>query len=100
MPALSTFIGVVAAACTTLSYIPQLHKCWTTGSAGDLSLYMFLVLAAGLSLWVVYGVLEQDWVIIVANGVSVTLLSVIIGFKLREMWSARAPGKGGKAAKA
>jgi MtN3 and saliva related transmembrane protein len=100
MLGLSTFIGTVAAFCTTVSYIPQLHKCWTTGSAGDLSLYMFLVLAAGLSLWVVYGILQQDWVIVIANAVSVTLLAIIIGFKVREMWTERAKGKNSKAAKA
>jgi MtN3 and saliva related transmembrane protein len=100
MPTLPTLIGIVAAVCTTVSYIPQLRKCWTTGSAADLSLYMFLVLAAGLSLWVVYGFLQKDWVIVIANVVSVTLLGVIIGFKLREMWTARAKGKSGKATQA
>ena len=34
----TTLIGLVAAFCTTVSYYPQLKKCWTTGSAEDLSL--------------------------------------------------------------
>jgi len=50
----------VAAFCTTVSYVPQLKKCWETGSAGDLSLKMFLTLAAGVAFWIVYGVLKQD----------------------------------------
>jgi MtN3 and saliva related transmembrane protein len=49
----TTTIGLVAAICTTASYYPQLRKCWETGSAGDLSLKMFLTLAAGAALWVV-----------------------------------------------
>jgi MtN3 and saliva related transmembrane protein len=51
----TTFVGLVAASCTTASYYPQLKKCWKTRSAGDLSLKMFLTLGAGVALWVVYG---------------------------------------------
>jgi hypothetical protein len=36
-----TIIGLFAAFCTTISYFPQLKKCWQTGSAGDLSLKTF-----------------------------------------------------------
>jgi MtN3 and saliva related transmembrane protein len=49
----TTLIGILAAVCTTASYIPQLKKCWETGSAGDLSLKMFSILAVGIALWVV-----------------------------------------------
>jgi MtN3 and saliva related transmembrane protein len=79
-----TLIGLVAAFCTTASYYPQLKKCWETGSAGDLSLKMFLTLAAGVALWVVYGFLKSDVVIIIANVVSLALLLGILYFKLRE----------------
>jgi MtN3 and saliva related transmembrane protein len=79
-----TAVGGMAALCTTVSYFPQLKKCWQTGQARDLSLRMFLVLAAGVALWVVYGVLKSDAVIVGANGVSLVLLSGILYFKLRE----------------
>ena len=82
---LTTIVGVIAAICTTVSYYPQLKKCWETHSAGDLSLTMFSVLAAGVALWVVYGVLKSDLVIILANVVSLLLLSGILYFKLKEM---------------
>ena len=48
MPYLETLIGAAAALCTTVSYIPQLRKCWETGETGDLSLKMLLLLASGL----------------------------------------------------
>jgi MtN3 and saliva related transmembrane protein len=44
---------------------------------------MFLILGAGLSLWVVYGVLRSDWVIVGANTISVAMLSIIVYFRLR-----------------
>jgi MtN3 and saliva related transmembrane protein len=91
-------IGLIAAFCTTVSYIPQLYKCWARKSASDLSLYMLLVLATGLGLWIVYGVVQGDWVIIAANSAGLTLLAMIISFKIREMISARRHGRsGGKA---
>jgi uncharacterized membrane protein/uncharacterized protein with PQ loop repeat len=80
----STLIGLVAAFCTTISYFPQLKKCWDTGSAGDLSFRMFSILAAGIALWVAYGWLQADPVIIIANTVSLMLLMGILWFKLRE----------------
>jgi MtN3 and saliva related transmembrane protein len=70
-----SLIGATAAFCTTVSYIPQLKKVWTTGETGDLSLKMLLLLAMGLALWTVYGLIRGDFVIIVANAVSLTLLA-------------------------
>jgi MtN3 and saliva related transmembrane protein len=81
---LVTLIGLVAALCTTVSYIPQLKKIWVTGETEDISLKMFLILAAGIALWIVYGVLQRDAVIILANSVSLAFLCAILFFKLRE----------------
>jgi MtN3 and saliva related transmembrane protein len=78
-----SLIGAAAAFCTTISYVPQLKKCWTTGQADDLSLRMLLLLAMGLSLWIAYGVLRSDLVIVAANAVSLTLLTCILCCKLR-----------------
>jgi MtN3 and saliva related transmembrane protein len=89
---IETIIGFIAALCTTASYFPQLKKCWMTKSAGDLSLKTFLVLAVGVGLWAVYGIMRADWIIILANGVSLCALLGILYFKIREDWSAnRAP---------
>jgi MtN3 and saliva related transmembrane protein len=81
---IESLIGTAAAFCTTVSYVPQLKKVWTTGETRDLSLRMLLILAAGLALWIVYGLLRGDVVIIAANVISLSLLSCIIYFKLRK----------------
>ena len=91
MASIETLIGFVAAFCTTVSYVPQVRKCWRTGSAGDLSIKMLGILATGISLWVVYGVLKGDIVIIAANGVSLLLLAFLLVFKVRETRRARQP---------
>lgn len=82
---LTTITGTLAACCTTVSYIPQLKKCWETGEAGDLSLGMFLTLFAGIALWVVYGILRSDAVVMIANAISLCFLAGILAFKIREM---------------
>ena len=75
-----TVIGGIAAVCTTLSSVPQLKKCWETGSAGDLSLRMLLLHSTGVALWIGYGLVRGDWV----NSISLLLLLGILFFKLRE----------------
>lgn len=82
MPYLETLTGAAAAICTTVSYIPQLKKAWVSGETGDLSLKMLLLLGAGLALWMAYGLMRGDAVIIAANGISLTLLGVILYLKL------------------
>jgi len=87
---ISTMIGGCAAFCTTVSYFPQLKKCWETGESGDLSLLMFSVLTIGIALWIFYGFLKCDPVIIIANSISFTLLLGILYFKLRELMGPKA----------
>ena len=77
-----TVIGIAAAVCTTAANLPQLKKAWTTGETDDISLKMLLLLVCGLVLWVVYGVLQKDIVIILANGISLALLVGLVCLKL------------------
>jgi MtN3 and saliva related transmembrane protein len=79
---LGYLIGLAAAVCTTVAYFPQLKKSWQTRRTDDLSLTMLLVLSSGVALWVVYGVIKADWVIIAANSVALTCLGVLTYFKL------------------
>ena len=80
---LHTFIGLFAAIFTTASYFPQIKKCWETGESEDLSLHMLLILCTGITLWIVYGLIGGDIVIILANSVSLLCLFTLLCFKLR-----------------
>ena len=84
MSTFATVIGLAAAVCTTAANLPQLKKAWTTGQTDDISLKMLLLFACGLGLWVVYGVLQKDIIIILANGVSLSLLAALMYLKLRQ----------------
>jgi len=43
---------------------------------------MLRVLTTGLALWVAYGVIKSDWMIIIANSISIACLAVLIYFKV------------------
>ena len=84
MSTLSSVIGLAAAVCTTLANLPQLKKAWDTGRTDDLSLKTLLLFGSGLVLWVAYGLLRQDIVIILANSVSLVILGALLYLKLAE----------------
>lgn len=84
MAPLDTLVGLAAAVLTSASYVPQVRKCWRTRQTEDLSLRMLLILSGGIGLWVVYGLLRGDAVIVLANGVSLMLLGNLLYFKLAE----------------
>jgi len=69
-------IGICAAALTMFSFVPQILKVIKTKSAHDVSPVMLVQLAAGVSLWIAYGIYRRDPIIIVAN--SMTLISMVI----------------------
>ena len=82
MSTIATVIGLAAAVCTTTANLPQLKKAWSTGQTVDLSLKTLLLFGSGLALWVVYGIFQVDVVIILANGVSLLIWSVLLYLKL------------------
>lgn len=65
-----TIIGTVASVGTALSMLPQLTKLIKEKKAEDISLYMLFVLFLGVSCWIVYGILKNDWIIIISNSFS------------------------------
>jgi MtN3 and saliva related transmembrane protein len=84
------WIGTLAGTLTSLSYVPQVKKAWPRGSTSDLSLKTLSILTFGLLLWLAYGALKKDWVIVVANGVGAALSASVLMFKIRDVWSKRA----------
>jgi MtN3 and saliva related transmembrane protein len=85
MQALLPWVGGLAALLTSLSYIPQLRKAWPRGATRDPSLKMLAILTAGLALWVCYGFLKEDWVIVSATSVGGALSGTVLLCKLRDM---------------
>ncbi len=79
----TTMIGLGAATCTTIAYVPQVLKAWRTRSTGDISIGMFLLLVIGMVLWLAYGAIIADLPLIVANLTTLCLVGAILVFKSR-----------------
>ena len=78
-----TVLGLVAGTLTTLSFLPQLLKAWKSRSTHDISIGMFSLLAVGITLWIVYGVVTSDLPVVVANSVTLVFVGLILALKLR-----------------
>ena len=76
-------MGMMAAVCTTVSFVPQLVRVWRLRSARDISLIMFSVFSLGVFLWLLYGILIHSAPIILANAITLALSLAILSLKVR-----------------
>jgi len=76
-------VGISASACTAASLIPQLTKVLKEKKAENVSLWMLFVLFVGLGLWVFYGILKEDIIIIVANSFSFIINVLLAVFAIK-----------------
>ncbi|MES2574423.1 MAG: SemiSWEET family transporter [Bacteroidota bacterium] len=72
-------IGVLAALFTTAANIPQTYIIIREQSTEHVSVTTYFILLTGTLLWVCYGILKEDWPLILTNGVtSITSIIIII----------------------
>jgi len=73
-----TLIGMLAAACTTFAFFPQVYKIYKTRSTRDLSLPMYAIFSTGSFLWLIYGISVKSLPVISANSVTLILSCYIL----------------------
>jgi MtN3 and saliva related transmembrane protein len=56
---------------------------WTTKSAKDISLKMFVAFCTGVALWLAYGILQAEIPIIIWNAVTLLLALAIVVMKIK-----------------
>jgi MtN3 and saliva related transmembrane protein len=76
-------LGLLAGACTTIAFLPQVIKTWRSRSAKDLSLSMFSIFTLGVGLWLIYGILDNNIPVIAANLITLMLAATLLVFKFR-----------------
>lgn len=81
--ALQSLLGYAAGAITTVSFVPQVVKALKTRHTADLSLSMLATFAVGVALWLGYGILIGSPPVTLANSVTLLLVLLILGVKLR-----------------
>lgn len=75
-------IGMLAATCTTISFLPQAIKVIKTRHTKDLSLLMYTFFTTGVLLWLVYGILNNQLPVILANSVTFIFAAIILILKI------------------
>ncbi len=78
-----TVIGMLAATCTTLSFVPQVVKTIKSKRTQDISVMMYTILTIGLFLWLIYGLLIGDLPLIIANLISFSLSALVLIMKIK-----------------
>ncbi|MEX6506586.1 SemiSWEET family sugar transporter [Jiella sp. M17.18] len=77
------WVGALAAAMTTLCWLPQIMQLAKTRQTAGISLATNAFLAAGIALWLIYGLSIGSAPVIGANALTLVFILVIVGFKLR-----------------
>jgi MtN3 and saliva related transmembrane protein len=75
--------GFLAALLTTSAFLPQVIKTIREKDTKSLSLPMYIILTAGLLLWLTYGILIKDWALIIANSITGLLAFIILIAKIK-----------------
>lgn len=75
--------GYLAAAMTTLAFVPQAVKTIRTRDTRSISLGMYVVFTAGIAMWLIYGIALNSMPMILANIITFLLSATILGLKLK-----------------
>ncbi len=84
-------IGYIAAALTTLSFVPQAWLTFRTRDVRGISLGMYSAFTLGVALWLAYGLATRAWPVVVAN--AITLLLALSILMMRLYYGRTAPSK-------
>lgn len=73
--------GLFAGAVTSMGFIPQLVKGYRTKKLKDVSYFMPIVLAIGMTMWLIYGFFSEALAIIIANAFGIGCCLTLIVMK-------------------
>jgi MtN3 and saliva related transmembrane protein len=76
-------LGYVAAALTTVAFVPQAFKTVRSRDTSGISLGMYVIFTTGVAFWLVYGLALSALPIILANSITLPLAATILALKLR-----------------
>ena len=81
-------LGLAAGTISSITFLPQVTRIWKTKSAKDLSMNMLFLLILGVSMWLVYGVVQKDLAIIYTNSMVLVMSVIMFFFKIKFRYSA------------
>lgn len=79
---MSEFIGYLAAFLTTSSFLPQVIKTLKTKDTKGISAVMYSCFVCGIFLWIIYGIMIQNIIIMLPNLLTLAFASAILFVKI------------------
>ena len=74
--------GYLAAALTTVAFLPQVIKTWRSKKAEDVSILTLLMFITGLLFWIIYAIQTNSRPVLIANIITLMLNIMILALKL------------------
>lgn len=71
-------LGLLAGAIGVVAWIPQIKEVWVHKRHEGISLPTFFIVALSLSLWLIYGILLDSLAMLIANILTLSILSTVI----------------------
>lgn len=76
-------LGYTAGFLTAITFLPQVLKSWKEKSARDVSLNMFLIAFVNEIMWLIYGFMIDNLVIILTNAAMLFMSGAMIFLKFK-----------------
>ncbi len=78
-----TLLGLAAAFCTTVSFLPQAIKTIRTRDTSGISLSMYALFTFGTLLWLLFGLFTSNIPVTAANLITLIFALIILVYKIR-----------------
>lgn len=76
-------VGYLAGTCTTLAFIPQVQRTWSTREVQGIDMRMLFIFATGVALWIAFGVTLGSFPVILFNTITLLLVLAQIAMVVR-----------------
>lgn len=76
-------VEIIAGCLTTFALAPQVIKLMKYKNTKSISLIMCIMQITGVFLWLVHGLMINDFAVIFANAVSFIFISIILLYKIK-----------------
>lgn len=76
-------LGYAAGALTAFTFLPQVIKTWRDRSARDISMNMYLIAFVNEVMWLVYGFMIDNMIIILTNAAMLFMSGAMIALKIK-----------------
>jgi MtN3 and saliva related transmembrane protein len=73
-----TVLGYLAATASMASFVPQAWKIIRSRQTRGISAGMYVLTVTAFALWLIFGVFERQWPLVVSNGVCFALSAFIL----------------------